>query len=413
MKLSRFAPVLLILAISVARAQDDDKDHPQQAPEEIPDFSNLDDYIYVPKTTVSLGTRFLSGAKTAFSGMGTLPSPVNPGSDPTVSNVSRTYVDGIVQPDGRATQIDNGNGTVTTVAIASDGKTNTWNYTNSAQLTTDGYMQFHTYSAEITNANTFSHNGNGSLGIELQAVREMGMIGKHIQWSILGGMSISDIHSVYLTPVSANVTTTTDTYDLYGQIPPAAPYSSPGGGTSQNVLDSSGNVINNSSGTPVTQTVDNTVLLSNTPLNRTVSTAASTAVDNRFHVSGAYYTFRAGPAFMIPFGAHFKLTLSAGLAIVYAGSQYSVEEILTPEFGDTVDDIYTKDNSHLLPGYFADLTLQYNITDTAGLYMGAVYQSAGSYKQEVSSGTGSSDVYTTKIDLSNQQGLRAGMTVKF
>ena len=64
-----------------------------------------------------------------------------------------------------------------------------------------------------------------------------------------------------------------------------------------------------------------------------------------------------------------------------------------------------------MPGYFADITIQYNLTDTAGFYAGGVYQSAGSYNQSVSSG--GTDAYSTKIDLSNQEGLRAGMTVKF
>ena len=42
-------------------------------------FSNLDEYIYEPKSTVRFGFRYVSGAKTSFSGQGRIPSPEDPG----------------------------------------------------------------------------------------------------------------------------------------------------------------------------------------------------------------------------------------------------------------------------------------------------------------------------------------------
>jgi hypothetical protein len=64
----------------------------------------------------------------------------------------------------------------------------------------------------------------------------------------------------------------------------------------------------------------------------------------------------------------------------------------------------------LLPGYYADATVQFDLTERAGLYAGAIFQSAGSYTQTADSATGS---YSTKIDLSNQNGLRAGLSIRF
>jgi hypothetical protein len=58
-----------------------------------------------------------------------------------------------------------------------------------------------------------------------------------------------------------------------------------------------------------------------------------------------------------------------------------------------------------------DVDLQYQLTDTAGFYMGGVFQSAGSYKQTVPSGT--STAYTSTIDFGSQEGVKGGLTVRF
>ncbi|HUR56666.1 MAG TPA: hypothetical protein VM029_03080, partial [Opitutaceae bacterium] len=67
MKQLRLALVVFASAAGMALAQDEERRAP---PVEIPDFSNLDEYIYEPKSTVTLGMRRLSGAKTSFSGQG-------------------------------------------------------------------------------------------------------------------------------------------------------------------------------------------------------------------------------------------------------------------------------------------------------------------------------------------------------
>jgi hypothetical protein len=64
----------------------------------------------------------------------------------------------------------------------------------------------------------------------------------------------------------------------------------------------------------------------------------------------------------------------------------------------------------VLSGYYVDASLQFDLTERAGFYAGAVYQSTGSYTQHARDA--SSD-YTTKIDLEGQSGLRAGMTIRF
>ena len=73
MKHFRLALVVLASALGLARAQDEQQN--RQPPTEIPDFSNLDEYVYEAKSTLIIGVRRLSGAKTSFFGSGKLAAP--------------------------------------------------------------------------------------------------------------------------------------------------------------------------------------------------------------------------------------------------------------------------------------------------------------------------------------------------
>jgi hypothetical protein len=64
----------------------------------------------------------------------------------------------------------------------------------------------------------------------------------------------------------------------------------------------------------------------------------------------------------------------------------------------------------LLPGYFADATVQFDLTERTGFYAGAVFQSAGSYEQRIDSDNAH---YSTKVDLANMSGFRAGLSYRF
>src|SRR5678815_4773944 len=87
MKHFRFAVIAFASTLGLAYSQDEERRGP---PVEIPDFSNLDEYIYEPKSTVRFGFRHLSGAKTSFSGQGRIPSPEDPGAA-TGANLRRVY----------------------------------------------------------------------------------------------------------------------------------------------------------------------------------------------------------------------------------------------------------------------------------------------------------------------------------
>jgi hypothetical protein len=236
------------------------------------------------------------------------------------------------------------------------------------------------------------------------------LFNSHFTWSLTAGMTISDINVKSTNKVLANITTITDLYSLYGVVAPAAPYTAPST-TTTTVTDSGGNPVLNADGTTQTATTDTTVLISDAPADRsTKTTADNTSVTNRSTVKGAYYSFRAGPTIVLPIGQRFQASVSFGGTLVYAGSNYTVVQTFQPELGAEITDSLSGDTNKILPGYFADATMQFNITSRTGLYAGAIYQQSGDYTQKVATATSS---YSTKLDFGSQSGFRAGMTIKF
>ncbi|HEY1792214.1 MAG TPA: hypothetical protein VGG34_04795 [Opitutaceae bacterium] len=414
---------VLILALCVAclplTAFSDDADDKGPVPEEIPNFNQLDEFVYVPKSTLSLGYRFLlHGPKTTFSGQGENPSTVDPGPDQLIPNISRTYIDGTVEPDQRTVTVDAGLGGEETVPIASDGRTNSWSYANTSQVLPDGNITFHTYQAEITDTADHDVTGEPNLGMELVLDRDMGKIGKSkkITWSMTAGFSIADIHSSSYLAVPTALTTITDTYDLFGQVPPSPPFTSPET-QPQTVYGIGGAVNSGTTTTTATQDATQQILLGNVPLNRQYDTV-NLLTTNRYFDEGAYYTLRVGPTVTIPIGSRLKLNVSAGPDIVYIGNEFNVLEDLSIATGEDFQTLYQKENSKFLPGYYVDVDLQYRLTDKAGFYLGGVYEGAGSFTQTVASGfnpvnPSQTYQYTSKLDFGDQEGLKGGMTIRF
>lgn len=415
MKHLRFALFAAVSTLGLAHAQDEERRAP---PIEIPDFSNLDEYIYEPKSTVRFGFRHISGAKTSFSGQGRILSPEDPG-PATGANLRRVYHDGAVQPDGRTVArldssgnpiIDPQTNSAVFDPISPDGRTNTWNYTDASQLSTLGFVAFHTYSADIIDTAIRKKDSNSSAGMDITVSRDMGKLFGRLPWNLTAGLSINDISANTNDHVRATLTTLTDFYSLGGAVPPDAPYSSPSTATST-VVDASGNPVLNDDGSAQTVTTDTSVLLGNQPAGRLSSSLTGDAqVTNNWKVKGAYYTMRAGPTVWVPISTRLRASVSVGAAVVYSGTSYTVTQTFAPDLGAEITDTATSNAYKLLPGYYADATVQFDLTERAGFYAGAVFQSAGSYTQNVSTATAN---YATKIDLANQNGVRAGLSIRF
>jgi hypothetical protein len=415
MKQLRLVLIFSALALGSVRAQRD--------PEPIPDFSNLDEFIYEPKTTLSFGMRMLSGGKTSFQGQGLLNGAEVPGNVTDV-NIARSYHDGDLTPDTRIIDVvrnDDGtpklddNGFSIPIPIEPDGKTNGWRYFYPRQAEeSPGFIAMHTYSAAIVDTNVRSKDGKGSVGMELAVSRDMGkVLNTRLSWSLTAGMTINDITATASGNVRANLTKITDLYSLNGVTAPAAPYDSTNPPThTVNVVDVDGNQVLNDDGTPQTVAVaDDPILLASSPTSRTTTTTTDeTSVTSRSKLKGAYYTFRAGPTLWVPISNRLRASVSVGAALIYAGATYTVSQSYLPETGVEIVTEETSNATRLMPGYYADATMQFDITPRTGIYAGAVIQGAGDYNQSINTTTAN---YTAKLDFAHQQGFRAGMTIKF
>lgn len=357
--------------------------------------------IYVPKYTVKLGFRALTGAKSSFGGQGTISSAANLGSDSEL-NVpqNRDYHDGYVHLDTRTAVDPSG----TSVPITPDGKTNTWSMGSGKQLTDDassvgaGYVMMNSYAATITDTSFHEKNPGVAAGLELALEREMGkLFNSRVKWGVVAGFSINQISSIAKASVGASINKTTDYYSLFGQtIPP----------------DADGNI--SYTGPSSSGTADTTILLGNEVLKRVRDQISNspTAVTSEWHLRGAYFTMRAGPTIYVPIGTRFSATMSAGAVLVYSGTTFDVKQTFTPETGDDITQSVTGLESKLLPGFYVDANLQWSMTDTAGLYLGGVYQNSGDYEQSVSPDEGTSS-YKARVNLSSLQGIRAGVNFRF
>lgn len=401
MKLLFRAICALFLLSCAVRAQETDEEDSSEFLDSSPDFSDL--IVYVPKLSVSIGFRSLSGVKASFAGKATFGGldaigTLEPGT-------KHYYHDGYVLLDTQTMVDSAGN----TVPVDPGERTNNWQYANANQETGTetsyvdsegnsvhvgkGYIAMHSYTVDSEDT-SFSKDSKGTYGVELTGSRQMGkLFGGRATWLITTGFGINDISSSSDQNVNGTLTTVTDYY--------TSPEDAPG--------PSSGSTIK---------------VVGNTPIGRhTEVTTVEGEILNHYRLRGAYLTFRAGPTLVFPLFSRLSATISAGGVLVYSGTNYSVTEIFLPEAGNYLVDGATDGASTILPGYYADANLQWRLTDNSDLYFGAVYQSSGSYTQTIESTVEAGDAtsptqvnyskYTTRVDLASLQGFRAGFALRF
>lgn len=377
---------------------DADSDQNKKPPTEIPDFSHLDEYIYVPHSNLNFGYRFATGARVTFSGAANITADMANNSlsstggsyegvsDHTSPNIARTYHDGSVDPDLRTGSVDLGNGTTAAAPVnAADGKTNDWGYVSASQITSEDFVQFHQYSDTTAGDPAFNQNGKGNVGMEVFVSYDWKKLNSKWQLKWFGAVSLNDIEASMMSEVSNNLNTITDTYDLYGATPPPPGSSTSGTGTS--------------------------VLISAAPLTSVTSnTLNDTDLTEHFKLHGSYATFRFGPELEYDFSNHWNATLSAGPTLIYAGTSLEMDAVLVPPTGYQIVDRVTSTTNKLLYGGYLDLSLNYAMTDRTGFYLGSFDQVSTGYNQGASSIGG---VFTTRVDFDNQEGMRTGMSYKF
>jgi len=382
MRIAVFLAAGLTVLTALLHAQSDDDD------------DEMDFYPLVPSGNhIRFGLRYIGGPKVSFGQLGNVPSNILVGDTTTILN--RTYNDGYVNIN---TRID-ANG-----QPINDGLTNSWKYNFSTQVTPDGNMSFHSYSASSLGAGLKGKSGSAA-GWELQMGHSIGRIARKIDVSLVAGFSFSSMNAKTTGSVPATLNILTDVYSLYGQPPPAPPYTAPSS-TSFPFYDANGNPVTNSDGTAVTDSRDSTTLLGNLPVKRSTSTG-TTDVNGRWQIKGSYYTMRFGPMFQVPVTERLKLSLGLGVALAYVGSDYLVDEtIILPDTEAVVETKEQSARSKLLPCFYADADAEYWLTERTGVYLGTTYQKSGSFDQSLNG-------RTATIDLGSTYGIQSGISLRF
>ena len=207
-------------------------------------------------------------------------------------------------------------------------------------------------------------------------------------------VNINNINTGLRDSVLATITRTTDLYFMNGATIPDPTYEAP-----STITNEDGSI------------TDTTVLIGQKPDSRTTSTTTdNVSVSNYWKLRGSYISFRAGPAFAYTVSDRFRISFSVGPAMVYVGTNYSLEQTLTPETSDPIIATINDLGDDVLTGYYADANVEYLLSDRAGLYVGAFFQGTGEYEQDL---TSEGSTYSTKLDLSSLKGLRAGLNYRF
>lgn len=372
-------------------------------------FFDTDYAPIVPDYTLSYGVRGLFGANSAFSGTGYIESVQGAGEFGD-TGITRSYHDGYVQLDNRTTLVDDGTGRAIRVPITPDGYTNSWNYGTAEQRQDDGTLDQHTYTATIADSGGREKKSIPAYGIEVLVRRDLGGISARFDWTLLGGVSVNGINTKLTSNETAEISKLTDTYVTNGDDIPDAPYTAPSSVT-EDLVGPDGLPVTSPGGTVTQVNRDTTVLLEQNPIERTMETSVDdVSVSNFYKVKGAYFTFRAGPTVTVPFSERLRASMSAGAALVYAGSTYSVQQTFTPETGTPLQNTVRSSEINLLPGFYADLNMHMTFTEWTGAYLGLAYQNTGSYAQKITQGGTN---YRTRVELDNLMGVRMGLNVRF
>jgi hypothetical protein len=391
-----------------------------------------------PRNHITVGIRMLSaGGKINFGNLGErLVDPV-PGISAGV--VARTYDDGAVgvdqlranEKDANGNQVPLTNGryliysTVTQNVVDADGKvtgteqvtkltgnylgyqeglTRNWTAENQTQYDAHpGYVGMSTYSA-ISEGGGFSEEQGATGGLELEFSRDMGRIGRRVQWGFAAGVTLNGLNSKTAGTVNATLRTYTDYYKISGTSQPNLPYSAP---FTTVLFDEAGNVLNEN-GLEITVPIS---ALPDAALSTQTDVAGGASVTGRWQVKGAYFMVKLGPTLRTQITERFGLIASAGFAGAYAGTRYTAFE--SYKVGTGASELELKvdlpDGStatKFMAGYYADLTLDWAANDRTGLFGGVTAQQLGDYTQRLGG-------RTARIDLGSTVGLRGGVSVKF
>jgi hypothetical protein len=345
---------------------------------------------WVLHTNIRMGS---ADSSVSFGGLGAIPaSEFLPGADQADFPL-RSYDDGEVRLDTlRPNEVDEaGNQTSTPGGVYfqeveqidgsvrtnqfnsfTPGQTRSWGYLNPEQDNGDGTISMNSFSTQSTGA-AFQRDAESSeLGFEMAVSRRLMNFGRKVELNLSGSVGLSDFGASTSQRISADLVTLTDVYRVIGDVPSPANFP-----TFDGVLSGPGGTIIGS--------VEDSPPLQQVTQDRRFSTVADGAdVEGAWSIDGSYYSFRFGPELRGHLTERIAFAAGAGVLGALVGSDFSVAEILDLDGYPTLRGVGfrgTDSVSEFLVGYYAEVSIEYWITQRTGFFLGAVIESLDDFVQ--------------------------------
>jgi hypothetical protein len=295
---------------------------------------------------------------------------------------------------------DYGNGAESSFLAYTPGQTRQWGYRNESQATaTPGYIHMNAFSSASAGASLGTENDVSGLGIEMAVARRLLRISEKVEVNLTASIGLTDIRAESSGRIVANLVTLSDVYQLFGNAP-LAPYLAP---TFENLFDDVGNLV-------LEDGVETTVPLQDVTADRRYSTTPDGAlVDGEYELTGAYYSMRIGPQLRAHINDSFAVVASAGLLGAYVGTDYNVTETLDMgayDINNPITITETAEHTELLLGYYAEVALEYWLTERTSIFLGAAYESIDDYMQALRG-------RTAFVQIGENLVLRVGLITRF
>lgn len=282
----------------------------------------------------------LLGLKTQFSGLGQFNSPFAP------------------QPLGGGVNYDYDNGFVHVDALGNPGgDTSNWGYQNSSQFQSSGTGSID-FSITQSNSNgSVDENGGAHPGVDLFAYYEVGELGisplkEHkATWGFRGGFLYSHVSIDNQDSIATDLTTTNDSFNLGGTIPPPAPFAGSIGGFGPLLGDSPTRNIGGGSGV--------------------VSGSREIDVDLSIVSFGTF--------FEVPVAKKFDIMAEAGFSLAIASGSYDYNSNTSISGLGTGQSSGSGSSTDFLPGVYFGLSGSYEITRHWSVQCAGRYQYMDGY----------------------------------
>jgi hypothetical protein len=283
------------------------------------------------------------GLRTEFSGFGNFQNPF-PVPAPA-GGTNYFYTDGSVQVDS------SGN---------AGGLTTFWAYNNAAQydpaaFAGAGAINYHTLSGGVSGAGSVVDSSvAAAAGFEVHAYLDLGSVsflptmaaGRSATWGLRTGLQYARVNNSNNAGQVGTVGTITDSFNLNGVIPPAAPYAGTFLGPGP--------------------------LLGDTPT-RTTGTAVA-AISGYRQLDVQLFVSTYGSYLALPVTKDLDVMLEGGAVLALASGSYKYESTVTVPGAGTQVSGGQKSSTKLLPGVYTSVGLAWHVTDQFMLQGAVRYQ---------------------------------------